>query len=60
VEQHEQRVTFACAGCVEYFVREALKISDGCVYCSQCYPSALPAKVTDPSVHAPQPQWRKR
>jgi hypothetical protein len=61
MEQHEQRVTFACAGCGEYFVREALKIAEGCVYCSGCHPTTLPAPALKiPHARGPQPQWRKR
>lgn len=54
------RMTFACAGCGEHHVREALKVADGCVYCARCYPTTLPAMVKTPHVRGPLPGWRKR
>lgn len=57
----EQRVMFTCAGCGEHHFREALKVADGCVYCSRCYPTSLPAQgVKVPHVRGPKPEWRKR
>jgi hypothetical protein len=55
-------VCFACMGtCGRAYAREDLKVSDGHVFCADCYPKPLPAKdVKAQHVRGPRPDWRKR